>query len=88
MHDDSIPAIASGYRFQWEAAQDCYVLLYPEGMVKLNPSAAKILEHCDGTQTVGAIIAALRQQYPEADVESDVREFLEIAYGNGWICTA
>ncbi|QBQ54219.1 pyrroloquinoline quinone biosynthesis peptide chaperone PqqD [Nitrosococcus wardiae] len=85
MHDDSIPTLASSYRFQWEKAQNCYVLLYPEGMVKLNPSAAEILKHCDGTQTVRAIIAALQQRYPDADLEGDVHEFLEVAHGNGWI---
>ena len=31
------------YRLQFEPAQDCWVLLYPEGMVKLNASAAEIL---------------------------------------------
>ncbi|MFC6805110.1 pyrroloquinoline quinone biosynthesis peptide chaperone PqqD [Methylophaga thalassica] len=41
---DTIPVLALGYRFQWEPAQDCYVLLYPEGMVKLNPAAGEILK--------------------------------------------
>ena len=27
--------IAAHHRFQWEKAQDCYVILFPEGMVKL-----------------------------------------------------
>ena len=30
--------IAAHHRFQWEKAQDCYVILFPEGMVKLNGS--------------------------------------------------
>lgn len=87
MHADSIPTIASLYRFQWEEAQNSYVLLYPEGMVKLNPSAGAILKQCDGIQSIGAIIMALQQQYPDVDLEGDVREFLEVAYGNGWIYT-
>ena len=41
---DTIPVLALGYRFQWEPAQDCYVLLYPEGIVKLNPAAGEILK--------------------------------------------
>lgn len=85
MDNNSTPTITSTYRFQWEAAQNCYVLLYPEGMVKLNPSAGEILKHCDGTQTVNAIIASLQQQYPNAEIESDVHEFLEIAHENSWI---
>ncbi len=33
---DAVPAIARHFRFQWEPAQTAYVLLYPEGMVKLS----------------------------------------------------
>ncbi len=35
------PSIRPGIRLQWEAVQNAYVLLYPEGMVKLNTSAAR-----------------------------------------------
>ena len=35
--------IAAHHRFQWEKAQDCYVILFPEGMVKLNGSAGEVL---------------------------------------------
>lgn len=31
---DSVPMLRRGFRFQFEPAQDCHVLLYPEGMVK------------------------------------------------------
>lgn len=37
-HED-IYKIADHHRFQWEKAQDCYVILFPEGMVKLNGDA-------------------------------------------------
>jgi pyrroloquinoline quinone biosynthesis protein D len=87
MNNNSIPMITSTYRFQWEEAQNCYILLYPEGMVKLNPSAGEILKHCDGAQSVSAIITSLQQQYPDADIENDVHEFLKIAYENGWLHT-
>jgi pyrroloquinoline quinone biosynthesis protein D len=87
MDNNSMPAITPTYRFQWEEAQNCYVLLYPEGMIKLNSSAGEILKYCDGTQTINAIIASLQQQYPNAEIERDVHEFLEIAHENSWICT-
>ena len=57
--ENEVPEIVPTLRFQWEEAQNCYVLLYPEGMVKLNPSAAEILKHCDGTKTVSEIIGEL-----------------------------
>ena len=87
MHDNDIPAIAPLYRFQWEEAQDCYVLLYPEGMIKLNLSAGEILEHCNGKLNINAIIALLQQKYPQANLANDVREFLETAHNNGWLST-
>ena len=36
------------FQFQWEDKQNCYVLLYPEGMVQLNQSAGEILALCTG----------------------------------------
>ncbi len=44
----SRPAVGRGFRLQWEAAQNAHVLLYPEGMIKLNGSAGEILKRCDG----------------------------------------
>ena len=51
--DTMKPAIARGMRLQWEAAQEAHVLLYPEGMVKLNGSAGAILSRCDGVRKIG-----------------------------------
>jgi pyrroloquinoline quinone biosynthesis protein D len=77
--------IAPGFRLQWEEAQQAYVLLYPEGMIRLNASAGEILKRCDGTRTVEAIVADLERQFPGVELAGDVREFLEEAYGRGWI---
>jgi pyrroloquinoline quinone biosynthesis protein D len=82
---NAVLRIAPAYRFQWEPAQNTHVLLYPEGMVKLNPSAAEILKYCDGSRTVNQIIADLKAQFPDSDLEADVMQFLHAAYGRGWI---
>ena len=55
------PALSRVFRMQWEETQNNYVLLYPEGMVKLNGSAAEILKRCDGRHSVPAIVADLEQ---------------------------
>jgi pyrroloquinoline quinone biosynthesis protein D len=75
------------YRLQWEDSQQAYVLLYPEGMVKLNSSAGEILRRCDGTRTVAEIIADLKRTFPDADLEDDVLNLLGAARDNGWITT-
>ena len=57
--NDARLAIAKGFRLQWEPAQNAHVLLYPEGMVKLNGSAGEILRRCDGARTLGEAIRDL-----------------------------
>jgi len=86
MNENSIDAFRRGYRMQWEAAQDTHVVLYPEGMAKLNETAAAILELVDGKQNIAAIIATLDNRFPEAGgVGPDVLEFLQSAYEQQWI---
>ncbi|SEI96399.1 pyrroloquinoline quinone biosynthesis protein D [Azotobacter beijerinckii] len=81
-----IPALRRGFRFQWEPAQDCHVLLYPEGMIKLNGSAGAVLAEVDGVRSVAAIVAGLRERFPEAEgIEADILEFLEVARERFWI---
>ena len=81
----SVPRIAHGFRLQWEAAQDCHVLLYPEGMVKLNQSAGEILKLCDGKRTVGTIVAELESAFATAGLEPEVFSFMEIAARQRWL---
>ena len=56
---EDIYKIAPHHRFQWEKAQDCYVILFPEGMVKLNGGAGEVLNLVDGVATVATIIKLL-----------------------------
>jgi pyrroloquinoline quinone biosynthesis protein D len=81
----SQPRIGHGFRLQWEPAQDCHVLLYPEGMVKLNQSAGEILKRCDGQRSLAAIVADLEQAFSASGLEPDVRTFVEIAAKQRWL---
>ncbi len=81
-----VPALRPGFRFQWEPVQNAHVLLYPEGMVKLNDSASAILAELDGTHTVEQVVARLEQRFPEAGpLTDDVCEFLADAQSKHWI---
>lgn len=82
---DAIPALANGFRFQWEPAQDSHVLLYPEGMKVLSESASAIISMCDGVSTVDQIIARLEEKFPGAELRQDVLDFLQGAIDEGWI---
>ena len=81
----SYPRIAPLYRFQWEAAQNAYVLLFPEGMVQLNVAAGEILRRCDGKQSAEQIIADLRIAFQSDAIDADVEDFLSSATSDGWV---
>jgi len=83
-----VPSIAPSNRLQFEPAQNAHILLYPEGLIRLSDSAAEILKRVDGSLSITQIIAALSAAFPDADLQSDVLDFLNIAYERGWICIA
>ena len=84
MHE--VPRFRRGFRFQWEPAQKAHVLLYPEGMVRLNDSAGAVLKEVDGQRTVADIVAILEQKFPDAgSLADDVSDFLKDAEQQHWI---
>jgi pyrroloquinoline quinone biosynthesis protein D len=84
---DSVIELQRQYRFQYEPAQKSYVLLYPEGLIKLEGGAGEIMKRVDGKSTVEGIVQNLEQTFPGVELRQDVMEFLEVAYGKGWIRT-
>lgn len=86
MNVSTIYRLRPGWRLQWEPAQQRHVLLYPEGMVRLNDSAGAVLTLVDGQRDVAALVSELQGRYPDAtDLEQDVCEFLLDATNQGWI---
>ena len=82
---DDCPARVAHYRLQWEEVQKSWVLLYPEGMVKLNGSAGEIMHRLDGAKTVQAVIDELESQFDATGLTPDVLDFLAIAQRQGWV---
>ncbi len=80
-----VPEVAPTFRVQWEEVQDCWVVLYPEGMVKLSGSAGEIMKRVDGNMSIDEIITDIETAFSETNLEDDVIKFLEVAYDNGWI---
>lgn len=66
-----IPRLRRGVRLTYDKVRETHVLLYPEGVLVPNKTAAAVLELCDGRTSVADITAALGKQYrgvQEADV--------------------
>ena len=85
LSDSARPAIAHGMRLQWEPAQEAHVLLYPEGMVKLNASAGAIMSRCDGVRTLAEIVADLERSYELQGLGADVAAFVQLALEKRWL---
>ncbi len=83
--ENSRPAVGHGFRLQWEPAQKAHVLLYPEGMIKLNGSAGEILKRCDGAATIAEITADLERAFAAADLSDDVMRFIRMAVEKRWL---
>jgi pyrroloquinoline quinone biosynthesis protein D len=73
------------FRLQWEPVQNAHVLLYPEGMVKLNQSAGEILKRCDGTRDIDSLIDDLKIAFNAPDLGDEVRLFVTEATRRGWL---
>ena len=84
------PRLSPHYVFRWEASQDAHILLYPEGLIKLNASASAVLARCDGARTVATIIAELQASFPAqgAEIADGVRAFVDLACDKGWLRAA
>ena len=76
--DSSQPRFAAGCR--WGAQGEERVVLFPEGMIRVQGTGQKILELCDGQRTVQEIVAALSAMFSagnSAKIREDVGSFLE-----------
>lgn len=85
LDSNNTPQLARHFRMQWEEAQQCHVLLYPEGMVKLSGSAAEIMNKINGLDNIEQIIVKLETAFPGNDLRNDVIEFIQTAEQRGWI---
>ena len=85
VNESAVPVVGHSFRLQWEPAQEAHVLLYPEGMVKLNNSAAAIMTRCDGVRTVADIVADIERTYGVTGLSGDVGAFVTMARDNGWL---
>lgn len=81
----AVPRVGARFRLQYEQAQQSWVLLFPEGMVKLNGPAGEIMKRCDGVKTVAQIVADLESAFNATGLQGDVLSFLDIARGKQWV---
>jgi pyrroloquinoline quinone biosynthesis protein D len=82
------PRLATGARLGYDEVREEHVLLIPEGVVRLNPSAAEVLDLCDGERSLDDIVGALSARYEGADVRDDVHELVAAMAQKGLVVDA
>ncbi|RZQ60795.1 pyrroloquinoline quinone biosynthesis peptide chaperone PqqD [Amycolatopsis suaedae] len=70
------PVLRRGVRLTYDRTRKTHVLLFPEGVLVPNPTAAAVLDLCDGASTVDDIAASLRKRYTGVQV-GEVRDVLK-----------
>ena len=79
------PRLVTGARLRYDDVREEHVLLIPEGAVRLNPTAAEVLELCDGERSLDDIVGALSARYDGAAVRDDVVELLDAMTEKGLV---
>jgi pyrroloquinoline quinone biosynthesis protein D len=82
------PCLVTGARLRYDDVRQEHLLLVPEGAVRLNPSAAQVLELCDGEHSLEEIVGALSARYDGSDVAADVRDLVDAMAQRGLLVDA
>jgi pyrroloquinoline quinone biosynthesis protein D len=82
------PRLVTGARLRYDDVREEHLLLIPEGAVRLNPSAAEVLELCDGERSLDEIVGALSARYDGSDLGDDVRELIDAMAQRGLVVDA
>jgi pyrroloquinoline quinone biosynthesis protein D len=82
------PRLVTGARLRYDDVREEHLLLIPEGAVRLNPTAAEVLELCDGERSLDDIVDALSARYDGADVRDDVVELVDALAQKGLVVDA
>jgi pyrroloquinoline quinone biosynthesis protein D len=82
------PRLVTGARLRYDEVREEHLLLIPEGVVRLNPTAAEVLGLCDGERSLDDIVEALSARYDGADLRDDVRELVDAMAQRGLVVDA
>jgi pyrroloquinoline quinone biosynthesis protein D len=83
--DNVRPHLPAKARLKWDAVREKHLLLFPEGLLVLNPTAHTVLALCDGQRTVAEIIQTLAVQYANDALAGDVRNLLQTLADKGLV---
>jgi pyrroloquinoline quinone biosynthesis protein D len=73
---EAVPRIRRGVKCTFDQIRGSHVVLFPEGVLVLNETAASVVNLCDGTATVGDIALRLTDEFDGVE-PSDIAELVD-----------
>ena len=86
--DTAKPRLAAKVRLKWDDVRQKPLLLFPEGVLVLNPTANEVVALCDGQRTVDEIVKTLGEKFGSDRIDQDVKDLLERLMGKGLMTVA
>ena len=79
LDEETVPKLAAGVKFRFDAVRSTWILLAPERMFQPDEIAVEILKLIDGHRTLGKIIDTLTAQFkaPRSRIANDVTAMLQ-----------
>ncbi len=81
----AIPELSEGVRVCWDHEEHAHLLLYPNGMVVLNPFVSKLLRLCNGQLSINQIITQFNSARPDDLSDEELLVELDTAVKRGWL---
>ena len=86
--DTAKPRLTAKVRLKWDEVRQKPLLLFPEGVLVLNPTAHEVVSLCDGQRTVAEIVKTLGEKFHCDTIDADVKELLARLIGKSFITIA
>lgn len=69
MTPDAVPRVRMGVRASYDQVRESHVVLFPEGVLVLNDTAAAVVDLCDGRTSVAGIAAKLAADFDGVELQ-------------------
>lgn len=76
------PQLVPFARYRWDKIREQHQIVYPEGVLVLNPTGAEIVKRMDG-RALDDLVADLETTFQGTGIKADVLEFLDGLYNHG-----
>jgi coenzyme PQQ biosynthesis protein PqqD len=70
------PKLVAHARYRWDRLRQQHQIVFPEGILVLNETGARIVQLCDG-RPLSELLAVLGQEFADSSLDTDVHSFLE-----------